>query len=229
MGKWLRRIFTQYIAGVLLVITVSGGVTLLAWLQSTPWYLIALASIGAFGVTFWGINQFKIFRSGYKKPFVNWSNERTERTLREWLYRRGYQVHDASQPGALFAFEAKLHDIPITIVRLPKTEAFITLLGALSVDPEYQKHVQALPEVQRIKILQELRIEMARLGVGYSGIADPLNRVELSTEIACDRSLTEEALLRAVMFIIRGIILLRQLIKKEVSIASTPDTGGSQN
>lgn len=69
-------------------------------------------------------------------------------------------------------------------------------------------------------LLDELRIEMARFGVGFLGINHPLRAITIEEKVPCDDTLTELAFMQRVMFVRRAQVLISQLIGRAIKLST---------
>ena len=219
MGKWLRRIFTEYIAGVLLVITVTVGVPLLAWLQSIPWYLIALSAIGAFCLMFFGINQYHTFQIERKKGLAEFGDKEIEVTIRDWLddpiFKFQRRQVDSNHFFQFVVTDESSRPVIITRTKLKPTQ--LSLTTAITLGEKHRQKYETLNSPEKEKVVHTIRIEMARYGIGYSGIHIKLERAVLSDTVLLDNSLTEFYLRQRIFYVTGAFALYSEVIEMALS------------
>ncbi len=215
---WIKRLFTDYLAGWLLVITPL-FVGFLAWIQSLPYYVIALATLFAFGAIFWGINQFHVFRERRRKGLSSRSDKEIEDVIRNWLDDPGYkfQRKDINDPlfhnDRLFHFEVEDEWGRVISIARPRAKPTrLDLASAVFLSSEHKKMYEELNPDDKNNLVHNLRVEMARIGVLFKGIETSLNRVDIGDSVSLDDNLTEFYLKQRILFMIRATFLLNELI-----------------
>jgi hypothetical protein len=96
---------------------------------------------------------------------------------------------------------------------MPKvTQIRLDLSSFVFLSPDHKKKYEALsPGAQRY-LVHNIRVEMARIGVMFKGIATPLERIDIGNSVSLDDNLTEFYLKQRVLFMIRATFLLNELI-----------------
>ncbi len=198
MRKWISDISKALVGSILMVVLATASVSILAWFQSLPWYVIALSGIAAFGVTFFSINQLAVFRERRSMGFVTRDNKRIEATLRKWLDNLRYKIQTDPQPHMLFQFKAEDDAGRVMIVARPKGELneFIIVGGSWKIPPDYHPKFDGMPDDIREGMLEELKIEMLRLKVSYGGLTHPLRQVGVEVRVPCDETCTQSLFLQ---------------------------------
>lgn len=216
--QWIKRLFTDYLAGWLLVIT-PAIIGFLAWLQSQPMYIIGLAIIIAFAFTFLGINQFHAFQIRRKKGLAELGDEEVRETIRNWLDDPLFQFQRKVAPDYLFQFVVTDDSgRPITISRPKLKPTQLQLATAITLSSEQRGKYETLSFGEKQKITHDLRIEMARYGISFTGINEKLERVTLSDIVLLDNSLTEFYLKQRVFFVVRAFALYSETIIQQLML-----------
>jgi len=94
-------------------------------------------------------------------------------------------------------------------------------LGAkLLVSQEDQQRLDPITKDENLTLLEDLRIEMVRLGVGYLGINHPLRAITIEEKVPCDDTLTELAFMQKVMFIRRVQVLIGEFLRRVMKLST---------
>lgn len=231
MGNWLRSVVSHIVAN-LLFWGVPLVVGLLAWLQSVPWYIIALSTIIAFGAIFWGKNQFDVFRERRKKGFANQSDPQIEDVVHQWIDKPSFSIRREILPEAHFQFVlTDPQGRPVAITRLKNEPTQLQLSVRILLTEEQQCRIATFQESIRSGLISKLRVEMARFGIGFQDIEHPLKQIILIETISLDDSLTNFYLMQRIMFVRRASVLIAELITQALKpigvIESTEDKEGS--
>lgn len=213
--NWSFDIFKGFIGGALLLAIVTAGAPLLAWLQSLPWYVIMLSPIGAFGLTLFSLNQYRLWQ---KRRSIK--IEHIETAVRNWLYKGKFSIQDDPQPNAVFQFVARDEQgRPVVVCQL-RVESSLTLGARLLVSREDQQRLDPITGDENSTLLEDLKIEMVRIGVGFIGIQHPLREITIEEKIPCDDTLTELTFLQKVMFIRRIQVLIGELLRRAMKLST---------
>ena len=206
-------------------------VAMLAWLQHMPWFLLVLGALTAPVIILLGINQYAIFRERHKKGVTKLSDKELEDTVREWVNISAWSVQwQESTSDTIFQYQIKHNDdVPIHIEMQTKDRSVILL--ATDVKMASQKTVLSASEWERLA--GQLSIDMARLGIqfGFVGPTNPWDTIRLIEPVMLDDSITGFYFRSRVMFVVRAVILTRELWKEalRVSEQSTHSKGASQS
>lgn len=190
-------------------------VGLLAWLQKVPWYLIALAVIAATGFAFWIMNQFNTFRERRRRQTKD-----IETMIRDWLYKNNFTIKNDPTTNAIFRFVARDEQGRPVVISQLKNESFLTLGAKLLISEEDQQRLDPITKDEKLTILEDLRIELALIGVGYEGISHPLRTIIIQEKVPCDDTLTELAFLQKVMFIRRIQVLIGEFLRRAMKLST---------
>ena len=214
---WIKRLFTDYLAGWLLVIT-PAIIGFLAWVQSQPVYIIGLAIIIAFAFTFLGVNQFHVFRERRKKGIASLNDQGLEETIRNWLDDPLFKFQRKVDPNYLFQFVVTDESgRPVTITRTKLSPTQLSLTTAIILGEKHRQKYETLNSPEKEKVVHTIRIEMARYGIGCSGIHIKLERAVLSDTVLLDNSLTEFYLRQRIFYVTGVFALYSEVIEMALS------------
>ena len=225
MRRLLSSILRSMVGGVLLLIAITAVAPILAWLQSLPWYVIALSAIGSFGLSLFAINQFAVFQERRSRGFATQSNEKIEETIRNWLDDPVFKFQRKVDPNCLFRFIITDEPgRPITISRSNLKPMQLELATAITLSSEQREKYETLSLGEKQKIMHDVRIEMARYGISYTGIDTKLERITLSDTVLLDNSLTEFYLRQRIFFVIRAFVLYAEIIGQQLMLLGKRDS-----
>ena len=108
---------------------------------------------------------------------------------------------------------------PVVVCRL-KGELFLTLGAKLLVSQEDQQRLDPITGDENSTILEDLKMEMARIGVGFEGINHPLRVIIIQEKVPCDDTLTELAFMQKVMFIRRVQMLIGEFLRRAMKLST---------
>jgi hypothetical protein len=213
------------------VIVMGGGTWAAIWAGILDWGpAIIFGVIGLLVFLLVGINQINIIKQRRSRLSIK-RNEEIETIFQKWLLKQGYSLKDDKQEGTLFQFVAtNLQNLKVIITRRKEIEWGLQIWAVLNVGEEDRKKFALLAKKTRVGLLLEAKIEMARLGVEWDGLKDPLDTVKLFNHIPLDDALTEWVFLQQIWFILRAEILLQEVINKMIHQAEIPSqsTSGTQ-
>lgn len=148
-----------------------------------------------------------------------------ENLIMKWLYKYGYSVQKISTDKVEWAIQSTHKDtkegFPF-LVAVYKTEPdFVSIFVNFKFTPEDQGELDRITSQPNSTLLEELRIEMARLGFEYAGLHHPMGVVAIGQKMAQDDSLTELAFLQAALRVRSAHSLCLSVISKYKKLSST--------
>lgn len=215
----ITHLFDSYIAGLCVAFSIAMGIAIWAWIKSwfksLPKPLFVLFVIIVFGLTFFSLNQCQQFRQQYGMNFAKMSNEKIQNTLMEWLDKEGWSTKSQQRPEMLFQIRAEdSFNRVIIIARLVDKDKFIVIGGVWNFDENNKTILDKLSDQDRAEMISELRIEVARFGLEYSGLKLPLNRFSIETRLPCDETITRELFTKKVVTIRNTYIIINVIIRR---------------
>ena len=185
-------------------------VAILAFLQSTPWYLIALAIIAAPGFVLWSLSQSRIFWRRHRQTI-----ERSSGIIRDWLDKTGLDVANSPIDTAYYRYNVK-QGLRVVSVYRHKVDSDVVTFGInLQIHEREYQFVDALTGAEDSTLIETLRIEFARLGVEFMGLNHPLRTVSINHRITFDENLSSITFCEHLLFMLRAQVLLSELINRE--------------
>ena len=227
--SWVSETSKGFVGGVLALVITTVGIPVLAWLQSLPWYSIALSAVGAFALTFWCLNQLATFRQRRGRGFATSDDEHIEATLRRWLDRQRYKLSSVHETSGRFQFNAEDNAGRKMVVLRPKNvgEEFIVVGNSWKIPPALVPRLDAMAEDIRDEMLDELKVEMLRLGVHYAGLAHPLRDIGVEVMVACDETCTQSRFLEHFdraknAYLLMTVLMRRALRRANIDMSDVP-------
>ncbi|MFH1884193.1 MAG: DUF2299 family protein [Planctomycetota bacterium] len=216
---WLHKIWdklaTEIIGGLVVAGLLAIGTVIWALIQSWAAPLIIVIFIGTFGLTLFSLNQYRLWR---KRRSIQ--IERIEPMVRNWLYKNGFTIQNDPRPISVFQFVARdAQGRPVVVCQL-KNELFLTLGAQLLVSKEDQQRLDPITGDENSTLLEDLKIEMVRFGVGFLGIDHPLRAITVEEKVPCDDTLTELAFLQRVMFVRRVQMLIGEFLRRAMKLST---------
>lgn len=225
MVKWLRALFTEFVVN-LLIGAWGVGVLIIVWLAQVPIYILLLVTLGSFGLVFLAINQFHTFQERRKKGLAELGDREIDGAIRDWLDDPIFKFQRKVSPNYLFQFVVTDEaGRPITIGRPELKPTQLELATAITLGEKHRQKYETLSSYEREKVLHTLRIEMARYGIGYSGIHSKLERVVLSDIVLLDNSLTEFYLKQRIFYVTGAFALYKEVIGVALSEQGSNNEG----
>ena len=234
----IKRIWRDLLIGATatyLPVIVGGAAILLAWLAHLPLYQLLLLTLFAVALVLWCINQVRIFRERRRHGIAELSGKEVDKTIRDWLDDPSFQFQRRMNAECLFQFVVTdKQGRPITVSRPKSKPSQLALSTAITLGDEDRQKYETLSDNEEKRIIHNLRIEMARYGIGYSGINRGLERVVLTEVVLLDNALTEFHLRQRIFYVGGGFALYSAVIGQQLMSLIMPpseqesDKEGSQ-
>lgn len=177
-----------------MVVVVGGATTTLLARYLSNWAtpaLYGLAGSALLSVTIVALKA--IARLPRRRPVTDLENIESE--VHRWLDNFRVTVKNDPITEAYFRFIVTLDSGTKVVVGRPRGElsGYILVRGEVILGPEDQKMIAALSQDEVADLLLELRLELARAKVGYSGLALPIDTIAIFKRIPISEALTEDA------------------------------------
>lgn len=113
--------------------------------------------------------------------------EKIKTNIQKWLLEEGYKIQVAPNKNALFQFVATdTEGLKTSVIQPTLKLDQIVIVSGINMDETQQAQLQTLENKERLNFLWDLRFGLLNIGVGFSGVAMPLKRIELSYPIFYD-------------------------------------------
>jgi hypothetical protein len=144
------------------------------------------------------------------------SDKEFEDELTAWLRDSGFSVQQQpTMPGVSFTLTATSVERPVTIVRLAKSPGII-LQTVVKPSPPHDTVIGAMDDDQSSSLKEDLGIELARFGLGFS-LEDILGQgILLVHPLVVSDTLTQYQFIERVNFVARAILLVQVIVTKHV-------------
>ncbi len=191
MGKnwFIQGVITNFVWWLL---AVSGGavVALLARYASS-WAAPARDGLVAFAAIAVGIVGLRNIRSG---PKARTTTRNAESQIRSWLDNFRVAVQNDPNQDTYFRLVATMpSSVKIIIGRLKgELDGYVMFRAEITPSAEEQRQIADLSRVEAERMLLEVRLELARLGVTYSGLTLPVSTIALMKRLPISDALTED-------------------------------------
>ncbi len=180
--------------------------------QSWSWPVVLLFSIGLLALLLVAADE---LLSMFVGPSTR-SNAALKSAVRDWLRRQRYEVEESPQPDAVFRLIARAPEREAGISLLKRRDDPATLrIGAEIVVPRsFTNQLARVSPVTRAEALEDLRVEVARLGMSSRGIGSTLTAIQIEESLLCDESLTAATFFQGLRRIDAAAALLRQQLNR---------------
>jgi len=156
--------------------------------------------------------------------------ENIEGKVREWLDAFGLTVRklpEKDAPDAFFALVVTFSSGAGVIVARPtERPRYLVVQVNLGVNEVHQKAFGELTEEKQKRLIRQIRSEMSRARVGWSGIGMPLTTIRLIDRLPITLDLTESAFIAKLEAMEHGTILAENVLIDGIESAPV-DSGGS--
>jgi hypothetical protein len=203
---------------IIQLLGVPGIIAVITWLVTrleklTVWQIWLVILFGV-GCGLWIMNQVTFWRERHKKRISQYTDKELEKVIREWVDIPTLAfIRQEPEQDLYFKFALKdEYDRFITIIRKRNEPSMILLLSEMTFDDDKQKLTQANWQT----LADGLRLELARLGIQFIFNGDPnkLQRIRVTDAVIIDDTLTGFYLRQRIMFVIRALVLIREVGKK---------------
>ena len=198
----------------------SGVIAMITWfvthISELPIWEIWLAILFSIGCILWILNQIGIWRERHKKGFAKLNDKEIEDKIHDWLDEPGFSISREINNAAFFDFVfAPIHsEIAVSVHRDKLSPSRLQIVSSINLSNDDKNKFNALNDTQKDKLLNSLRIEMARYGISYKNLQLPLENVLLGDIIFLDNSLTEYYLKSRIQFVTNVLLLYSEVIRQ---------------
>ncbi len=193
----------------------SIGAAVLAYHDRLPWSIIVLILLAVITLSAHAFNQFHLIQQRRDRDFSRMSNKKIQETLIGWLQKEGWTITLMPEENCRFKFKAEDDfNRNVTVARSFANENFITFGGFWNISGEMKTGVDRFTPEQLEEMLQDLRLEIAKVGYDYEGFGSPFTYFKLQSRMACDESMTRALFFEKVLLMRNMQIIIQQLVKR---------------
>jgi len=148
--------------------------------------------------------------------------------VRTWLMEDGWSLRQETPPQSLWAFVATDQFGRIIVVgQRTNRDDEVVIQGAVNIDADTTDRIQRLTEADRNNLVWDLRFELVRTNLEFSGISLPLKRVEMVERIFLD-GLTKDSFLQRTSEVRKGVLIVMWLLSRKLGQPPPPRQMGFQ-
>ena len=232
----IKRVLRDFLVGAIttyLLAIVGGAVIVLGWLEDLPLYQLLLLILFTIALVFLGINQIRRLQERRKRGIAEVSEKDVDETIRGWLDDPVFTFQRKMNAECLFQFVVSEEQgkRPVTVSRTKSKPGQILLSTSITLGDEHRRKYETLSNNEKDKIVHNLRIEMARYRIGFSGINRDLERATLSDVVLLDNALTEFYLRQRIFYVSGAFVLYGEIMSQQLMdvIEEESDNEGSQD
>jgi len=156
------------------------------------------------------------------------SSNQIKDKVRTWLMEDGWSLRQETPPISLWAFVATDQSGRIIVVGQRKNkEDEVVIQGAVNIGDDTTDRIMRLTEDDRNNLLWDLRFELVKSNLEFSGIALPLKRVEVLERIFLD-GLTKDCFLQRTSEVRKGLLIVMWLFARKLGQPPPPRQMGFQ-
>ena len=143
------------------------------------------------------------------------SHNAIKEKIRTWLMEDGWSLRIEPSKDAIWAFVAEDGGKrKIVVGQTVGREDNVIIQAAVDVDDEIRNKLAQLPEDERNNFLWDLRFELIRTNLEFSGIQIPLKRIEVIERLFLD-ALTKDAFLQKASEVRKGVLIVLWMVARK--------------
>ncbi|MGD9117297.1 MAG: DUF2299 family protein [Dehalococcoidia bacterium] len=156
------------------------------------------------------------------------SSAQIREKIRTWLMEDGWSLRQDMPKQGLWAFIAEdQFGRKIVVGQRENKEDEIVIQGAVNIDDDTTDRIGRLTEDERNALLWELRFELVRTNLEFSGISLPLKRVEVLERVFLD-ALTKDRFLQRTSEVRKGVLIVIWVLSRKFAQPPPPRQVGFQ-
>lgn len=209
---WFRELSKQIIIGAIIAMVITAGLGIWAWLIHFGVFYIAIFMLFALAMTTTILNQFDSFLERRKKPLAYQPFSYIGKTLADWLYKHGFSIQDEIQINTDFQFMTRdSQQRPIHIGKI-KNRDEITIQSVIQFAEAETKMIGELSPENQNKLLSELRIAIARMGVQYVNVELPMKFIGIMCTLVLDDTFSRESFQEKIERVRNALVIIQETI-----------------
>lgn len=189
---FVRGLITNFVWWV--VAGIGGIVIAFLSKNASAWALPVFYGLIAFAVLSVGMWALRSI-SKLPRPRVVTSVDNVEALVRTWLNNFRVGVKNDPVAEAFFRIIATMDNGTQLRVGRPRGDlsGYLIVRGDVALTADELRTIAALPQQELSRIIAEIRLELARAKVGYSGLTLPITNVAVFKRIPIGEALTEDS------------------------------------
>lgn len=135
--------------------------------------------------------------------------------VRTLLMEDGWSLRQQSFPRTVWAFIAEDSlGRKIAVGQNTDREDQVVIQGAVAISETTTSRIAQLPEDERNNFLWDLRFELLRTNLEFSGVQFPLKHIEVTERIFLD-ALTKDVLIQRTSEVRKGVLMIQWMIQRK--------------
>jgi len=219
MVDWFHSRLESILDGIIVAIVFGVGVAMWSLIHKLPPPIIFVAGIATLAAILVIWNQIALWRERTRRRLTKLSDKELENTIREWVDIPDLTFKRSDMPNAYFMFTlTDKFNQQIHVMRHKEEPQYITIWTDIDISSHPTPDIQ-LSEEDLEKIGVNINLEMARLGIYFAttGTGTKSIHVRLYNPVFLGDSLTSFDFKRECLFVIRALVLLKQVLRKTLN------------
>ena len=156
------------------------------------------------------------------------SPDQIKEQVRNWLMEDGWSLRQETPPQTLWAFLAEdQFGRKIVVGQRANREDEVVIQGSVNIGDDTTDRIDRLNEDERNTLLWDLRFELVKTNLEFSGISLPLKRVEVIERIFLD-GLTKDCFLQRASEVRKGVLIVLWMLARKFAQQPSPRQMGFQ-
>ncbi len=148
--------------------------------------------------------------------------------IQTWLMEDGWSLRQETPEQSLWAFVAEDEfGRKIVVGQRAGKEDEVVIQGAVNIGDDTTDRIGRLSEDERNNLLWDLRFELVRTNLEFSGISLPLKRVEVIERLFFD-ALTKDSFLQRASEVRKGVLIVIWVLARKFAQQPPPRQVGFQ-
>ena len=226
----MQRSITDFLSSLwkqAITVLIFSGVSSLAFAlwakaEEADGFVIGLVALAAFALATLAIERvWSLLREANRQtPTAHTIESQTK----DWLFRYGYSLRDTRNEAFAFAYHVEDPQKRVFAVGMPTDDPdFVLLTVTLNASPTQQGFINDVMSDPKLSVLQDLRIEFARLGVLYQGLVTPFTGVGLAIRLHRDSAMQKDVFFDRVTSMICAQVVFTETLAKAIRLAGRWD------
>ena len=156
------------------------------------------------------------------------SPKQIKERIQTWLMEDGWSLRQETPEQSLWAFVAEDEfGRKIVVGQRAGKEDEVVIQGAVNIGDDTTDRIGRLSEDERNNLLWDLRFELVRTNLEFSGISLPLKRVEVIERLFFD-ALTKDSFLQRASEVRKGVLIVIWVLARKFAQQPPPRQVGFQ-